>query len=407
MSQSKESNNPLLEQVYAYWRRGWSIIPIRYPGKKPALNSWKPYQNTRADEAKVRQWFSKAQLNVAVILGSVSGGLCCLDFDDMGFYEQWKHENNALADRLPTAQTSRGMHVYFRSNLTKTKKREKLDIKASGYCLLPPSLHSDKRTVYRWIIQPNGEIPKLSLSDLGIKNLTEETEDTEAIASLSSLSLPSSHSLQSSQSSPSSVKAINSKLVLWENLDMKNRDFVKRAIKCTLPSKKGYRNFLIFQFCRWLKGNPEFENHTAGQLKPLVKLWHERALPFIGTKIFDETWADFAYGWNKVKYPKGNGALKAAVDKALNAQQPIIAETIYEKAEIRLLVRVCYELQFLQQEEPFWVSWNDAAWILGVSSPTAGKWLCMLEADNVIQKVEEHTFKYAARYRWTHSESTE
>ena len=390
-------NNSLLNKALEYHRRGWCVISVPYGKKKPIIK-WGMYQKTRPDENTIRQWFSGNKANMAVLLGEISGGLTCLDFDDLPGYEQWKQAKPDLAAKLPTVQTSRGMHVYFRSTLIKTKKAGKLDIKASGYCMLPPSLHPDQKTVYSWLIQPNGDIPKLALSDLGIDHFTEEAEEpdeTEAIASLSSFSSPSSLSLQSS---PSSVKSINAETVNFENLDKKIQHYVNTAIKCTLPSKTGYRNSLIFHFCRWLKGHPEFENHTAGQLKPLVKLWHERALPFIGTQEFEVTWADFAYGWKRVKYPKGNGALKAAVETALNAETPILTEGMYEKPEMRLLVRICFELQKLQEKEPFWLSWNDTALILGVSAPTAGKWLCMLEADSIIQKVEEHTHIKAARY---------
>jgi predicted transcriptional regulator len=63
-------------------------------------------------------------------------------------------------------------------------------------------------------------------------------------------------------------------------------------------------------------------------------------------------------------------------------------------------VRLCYELQALQKTEPFWLSENDGALILGVTRPTIGKWLCMLEADGVIKKTEKHTAIKAARYKF-------
>lgn len=388
-------NNHLLDKALDYYGRGWCIISVPY-GKKKSIIKWGEFQEMRPDENIIRQWFSDGKANIAVLLGKISGGLTCLDFDDMAGYERWKQSNPEFSDKLPTVQTSRGMHVYFRSNLTKTQKRKKLDIKASGYCIVPPSLHPDGETIYNWLIQPNGEIPELNLTDLGIDNFTEEAEEQD-IASISSQSLLSS---SSSQSSLSSVKSMDKEKVIFEKLDKKIQHYINMAIKCTLPNKTGYRNFLIFQYCRWLKGHSEFENHTAGQLKSLVKLWYERALPFIGTKVFDETWADFAYGWKRVKYPKGNGALKIAVERTLNAKTPIPAENMYEKPEMQLLVRVCFELQKIQGKELFWLSWNDAALILGVTAPTAGKWLCMLEADSVIQKVEEHTYTKAARYKF-------
>ncbi len=392
----ENNENLLLERALSYYRRGWCIILIPYGQKEPHIR-WSKYQQKRPDENTLWQWFNGNKTNIAVLLGGISGGLSCLDFDEMQDYERWKQLNPELADKLPTVQTSRGMHVYFRSKLTKTRKMGKLDIKASGYCLLPPSFHPDGKTFYNWLIKPNGDIPELTLSDLGIDNFTEETEDTQAIASPSLLS---SHSLHSSQSSPSSVKSLDVEIVVWEKLSGKVQRYINIAIKCTLPSKAGYRNFLIFQFCRWLKGQPEFEKLNAGQLKPLIKMWHEQALPIIKTKSFDETWADFVYGWKKVKYPKGNGALKTATENALNAKDKLSIEQSYETEEINLLVRICFELQNLQNREPFWLSWNDAALILGVSVPTAGKWLGMLEEDKVIKKIEEHTQTKATRYKF-------
>jgi hypothetical protein len=43
---------------------------------------------------------------------------------------------------------------------------------------------------------------------------------------------------------------------------------------------------------------------------------------------------------------------------------------------------------------------NDGAWILGVTRPTSGKLFGMLEANKVIRKVDEHTTKRAARYKF-------
>jgi hypothetical protein len=225
---------------------------------------------------------------------------------------------------------------------------------------------------------------------LGIESFTEEveeaeeTEEAEVIASVSS---------------DSSVKD-SIGVVIFEDLDSKVQDYVKRAINRTLPSKAGYRNSLIFQFCRWLKACPDFEKLNARELKPLVKMWYELALPNMGTKAFDDTWADFTYGWPRVKYPKGDGVLKIAVENAMNPQYQLTAEMLYEKVEIRLLVRICFELQELQKDEPFWLAESDGACILGVTKPTVGRWFSMLEADNVIKKVQAHTNILATRYKF-------
>ena len=120
----------------------------------------------------------------------------------------------------------------------------------------------------------------------------------------------------------------------------------------------------------------------------------------MGTKPFDETWADFAYGWKRVKYPKGEGMLKLATQKALEATIHLDAEKDYDSEECQLLVRVCYELQQLQGKEPFWLSCYSAAWILGLSHTEANKRIQMLVADEILRVIEKNTTKRATRYRY-------
>ena len=199
----------------------------------------------------------------------------------------------------------------------------------------------------------------------------------------------------------SSVSSVSSvKVVVFESLDVKVQTCITAAIKCTLPNKNGYRHFLIFQFCRWLKAIPDFELCEPRQLKPLVKMWHEQALPTIGTKTFDDTWADFCHGWPRVKYPKGSGSLKIAAITALDQQSHVTAEQEYESDEAKLLIRLCFELQRLQGEQPFWLSCHNAAGVLGVSPPTANKMLEMLVADGVIMMVKNNTATKARRYKF-------
>ena len=135
----------------------------------------------------------------------------------------------------------------------------------------------------------------------------------------------------------------------------------------------------------------------------LFRLWgqaHNAALPNIGTKPFDETWADFAYGWKRVKYPRGEGMLKQAVLKALEAKNRIAFEQGYDTEEVQLLVRVCYELQRLQGKEPFWLSCYSAGDILGVSHTQANQYLQMIETDEIIKCVQMNTTKRARRYKF-------
>ena len=388
---AKKNEKTVLDYALEYYSRGWSIIPIRTGTKKPAIRSWKQYQKIRPDEKQLNKWFGNGEnTSLAVICGVVSGGLAVLDLDSEQRCQWWQDTHPKLAETLPTSKTRKGVHIYFRSEPFRKQKGDDLDLLCEGaYVILPPS--PDKE----WISPLNGELPLLNPFEWRLEQFEitapqkeqlfiEEGEDVEAtknsIASISSIS---------SISSVSSISSIN----LKEKID--------NAIKQTIPSKKGYRNFLIFQFCRWLKGMEEFEQLPVRTLKDIVKEWHRQALPYIGTKPFDETWADFTYGWPRVKYPKkGDGMLKLATQRAMNSQNKLVAESQYDAPETQLLIRVCYELQKLRGTESFWLSCYDAGGIIGLSHTEANKRLQMLVADEVLRLLVKNTTKKATRYRY-------
>ena len=388
MGKPQEQQNTVLAAALDYFCRGLSIIPIKEGTKKPAIRSWKPYQAKMADEKQLCKWFGKDKYtSLAVVCGAVSGGLAVLDLDSEQRCQWWRDTQPELADTLSTVKTIKGLHIYFRSEVFPKRNGDEVDLLCEGaYVVLPPSPGK------KWLMPLNGELPLLNPFEWGLeqfdittpqkeKPFTEEGEDIEAtskfIASISSVS------------SNSSISSVN----LKEKVD--------NAIKKTLPKKEGYRNFLIFQFCRWLKGMEEFEQLPARALKDTIREWHRQALPYIGTKPFDETWANFTYGWPRVKYPKkGDGMLKLATQRAMNPKNKLAVESQYDAPETQLLIRVCYELQLIQKDEPFWISCYDAGGIIGLSHTEANKRLQMLVADEVLRLIVKNTTNKATRFRY-------
>lgn len=392
---TERTQKTIFDWALEYHNKGLCIIPIRDGTKKPAVK-WQQYQKDRPTEAKLAEWFGNGKYtNLAVVCGAVSGNLAVLDLDSEQRCQWWTNAHPELAKTLPTVKTNKGLHIYFQAQPFRKKNGNEMDLLCEGaYVILPPS--KDKS----WVISLNGELPlidpfTLGLEQFGInrselpfasnKDFTEETEDTEDIEDIEEIE---------------EIEAIRVKVVNFKELEKDIKSKVLTAISATKPSMNGYRNKLVFQYCRWLKGIEMFANMAAKQVKSLCREWHSAALPNIGTKPFDETWADFACGWNRVKYPKGDGMLKEALQKALEAKNRLSAENDYDTEEVQLLVRVCYELQRLQGKKPFWLSCYSAGNILGVSHTQANQYLQMIEADDIIKCVQQNTTNLAKRYKF-------
>jgi hypothetical protein len=130
-------NGGELERALQLLDAGFSVLPIQLNGTKaPACTAWKQFQKRAMmpDEAR-SLWSNRA--GIAVIGGSVSGGLEVIDFDVEAetVYPQWRalveEEAPGLLAKCSIARTPRpGVHARFRS--WKTEGNQKLAMPANG-----------------------------------------------------------------------------------------------------------------------------------------------------------------------------------------------------------------------------------------------------------------------------------
>ncbi len=358
----------LLDAALDYHSRGWSIIPVR---KKKAAFEWKGFQEKPPAEALLHDWFSgrfKGISGVAVIAGPVSRGLTCRDFDRANGYFRWAKDHPKLAGVLPTAQTGRGFHVYFRSKADHVLKLDDGELRGNGLCVLPPSLHPSGAS-YRWTVSlPAESLPFLDPRKVGLLLCnTEDSEDTEE----------SENTEKAEQPHESSVLHATSAVTT---------DPAGSAVLATLPSGMGQRHYALFTLARRLKALPHLADANLGDLKPLVRRWHQLALPVIGTKPFEESWIDFAEGWQRVRFPAGAGPLEALWLQAM-AEAPPVAALAYEQDGVRRLVAFCYQLQRHAGQAAFFLACRTAGTLLGVEHTTAWRWLRLMEIDGVLARV--------------------
>ena len=178
--------------------------------------------------------------------------------------------------------------------------------------------------------------------------------------------------------------------------------FVLKAISQTCPTKPGVRNNEIFEFARHLKSRPEYAEADPRDLEEFVRLWWERARPFIGTKDFDDTRLDFIKGWRKVKFPVGAGPLADALKRADALPIPKAAER-YTDPKRQRLVGLCRELQEITPNTPFFLSCRTAGDSLGIEYQNANRWLMLLCEDEILKLDDPGTRGAngrAARYRY-------
>jgi hypothetical protein len=63
---------PDLVSVGDLMARGWSIIPVMYKSKIPAVR-WEEYQRRLATVEEIERWFTHPPFNIGVVTGRISG----------------------------------------------------------------------------------------------------------------------------------------------------------------------------------------------------------------------------------------------------------------------------------------------------------------------------------------------
>lgn len=164
----------LLNEARQYAAIGWSVLPVTHTPrpKSVPLKSWSQYQTVKPDDATLRRWFARDRDGLAVVCGPVSGGLVVRDFDSLAAYDRWRASHPDLAKTLPTVATSRGRHVYIRSDFDGIREvtREGVpegELRGKGICILPPSTHPSG-TAYRWLVPARKDIPLLDPVAVGL-----------------------------------------------------------------------------------------------------------------------------------------------------------------------------------------------------------------------------------------------
>jgi len=121
---STEPNTLTLhDAARAYLAAGLCVLPARLVEKRPAVASWKPFQERLPTEAELAAWFANEggpDDAICLVCGHVSGNLEMIDFDAAGeLFFKWldlvEKRLPKWLSRLVIEQSQRGgMHVVYR-----------------------------------------------------------------------------------------------------------------------------------------------------------------------------------------------------------------------------------------------------------------------------------------------------
>ena len=127
-----------------YGELGFSIFPCKTRSKKPAILSWKPFQEQHPIKAELQQWAEEyPDANIAIVTGKISRIIIVDSDGSQGEY--WAVKNLPMTPLI--GRTKKGRHRVYRHPAEGTVKSRvkvfpEIDIRAEGgYIIAPPSVH--------------------------------------------------------------------------------------------------------------------------------------------------------------------------------------------------------------------------------------------------------------------------
>lgn len=141
---------PALDRARQLAALGLTVIPIKSGTKKPAIDSWEPYQTKPPTDAELVAWFGRRpKAPMAIVTGAVSG-VVVVDADSPEALT-WAEEH--LPPTSTRVRTGKGLHLYFKHPGAEVRNRARietgqgklaLDVRGDGgYVLAPGSPHPD------------------------------------------------------------------------------------------------------------------------------------------------------------------------------------------------------------------------------------------------------------------------
>lgn len=182
---------------------------------------------------------------------------------------------------------------------------------------------------------------------------------------------------------------------------------ILEVLQKAMPTDEGFGpigNEPVFRLCQYLKGVMP-EGATSDELHPIILQWWERSKAVLigkGIDDFTTVWIMFCDLWDtpgRIKYPKRN-SLQTAIARAKVQTQDRPELLPLADKKLILLGHVCYELQRLSGNEPFFLSGKDAGQAVGMCEKSGGLALKYLQRKKIIERVKPGYTGKSTEYRY-------
>jgi hypothetical protein len=408
--------NAMLDAALRYAQMGVPVFPLYgirnhrctcgggskcTPGKHPRTPNG--FKDATTDAKAISDWWERwPDSNIGVPTGQASGW-AVVDIDPRNggdeSLSEIQGEYGALPETVEAITGGGGQHIVFAYPGThlpcRAGLRPGIDLKADGgYIVVEPSNHASGNA-YTWELSHHVE--EVPLQPMPAWLISIAREERCAASASADRETEMTEKTETTEPYGSVISAFSVLSVIQVPLDAAQS--IAEAIEGSVPRAKGIRNDATFDFARRLHAIQSLNKPEPTWFRPIVRLWHHRAYPVIGTKAFEDTWADFLHGYPRVKFPKGQEPMAQIIARADAAQPPRCCAD-YESPQIIRLITICRAMQDTAGERPFFLSCRLAGQMLGIDRNAAAKLLFVLCADRIIQIVEAHTATRATRYRY-------
>lgn len=335
---------------------------------------------------------------IGIAVGTCSGGLAVLDFDDAEAHRIWLKSHRRIAQRMPAVKTVRGVHYYFWPPSRPSGSYFKFRVDgchemagelklSNSYVVAPPSRHPNG-VKYKWIGTETLErLPHIAIEELGIERACgRELTESEAI-DLIDLSdqreLPKERMIGNLTRSGGASEATH----LNDSWDV-----ATRLLRRCIPRQAGQRHDGLMALVQALKSVPDLRDQPAEHYVRLVKVWCEKLvpLPFVEAKDFRRNWREFRSLWNGCE-----------MSSAERFQQLVAARSLRDLASRDKVRVICGCLSQKNCGQAFYLGSKSLARCIGVTPTQARRILERLTSDREIIRVStgRHGNLTASRYR--------